>query len=375
MKIQKIEKRAFVMALMLLVLVAPVAFAQSGAYDWAQAGVPLHASYPGVIRAYVAVNSPRLMKINCLRIDMHEATLRLLTTGRKTNWVDGSSETMTKRTRDFVSESQSGNRKVVAAINASPWNLTNAGASVAANLTGLAVSRGTLVSSWQANYPSFVVMSNGVPAIIKPSSAPGAMKSAVTGFSQVLSNGAVLGNTSTLHPRTVIGVSEDARYVFFMTVDGRATMWSQGATENEVGAWLKHFGAYNGINMDGGGSTTMAWWNPASGGSAQLLNVPRANVISTGNPPTAEERYNGNNIGVFYVAQPVMQSLELGSNFTATLRWSSKPDYTYTLWRTTNLATGFTVRQTGIPGGSSVGTYTDAMGVAAAMFWKVELEE
>jgi len=54
--------------------------------------------------------------------------------------------------------------------------------------------------------------------------------------------------------------------------------------------------------MDGGGSTTMAWLDPSSG-TAQLLNVPR-NSDGFGSPPSAQERYIGNNIGVTYVARP-----------------------------------------------------------------------
>ena len=66
-----------------------------------------------------------------------------------------------------------------------------------------------------------------------------------------------------------------------MTIDGRQ-LASDGATTSEVGAWLKHFGAHTGINMDGGGSTTMAWWNPDGSGTnkSELLNFPVARRVA-----------------------------------------------------------------------------------------------
>ncbi len=85
-----------------------------------------------------------------------------------------------------------------------------------------------------------------------------------------------------------------------MTIDGRQ-LASDGATTSEVGAWLKHFGAHTGINMDGGGSTTMAWWNPDRSGTnkSELLNFPVGTACCF-----PLERTVGSNIGVYYVPEP-----------------------------------------------------------------------
>jgi len=44
-------------------------------------------------------------------------------------------------------------------------------------------------------------------------------------------------------------------------IDGRQKNWSLGATGSETGSFLLEAGASDVINMDGGGSTTMCYWN------------------------------------------------------------------------------------------------------------------
>ena len=68
------------------------AFGQTGSYDWGAASQL--GSHAGIQRAYVAVSSPRNMKINCLRIDTRTPGLRFYTTPQS-----GSMETMTQTSR------------------------------------------------------------------------------------------------------------------------------------------------------------------------------------------------------------------------------------------------------------------------------------
>ncbi len=57
------------------------------------------------------------------------------------------------------------------------------------------------------------------------------------------------------HPRTAFGVTRDGR-VLLVTVDGREE-WSAGVSLRELAGLLLKYGAVNGINLDGGGSTSM----------------------------------------------------------------------------------------------------------------------
>lgn len=62
-----------------------------------------------------------------------------------------------------------------------------------------------------------------------------------------------------LHPRTGIGISADRKKVYMMVVDGRGA--SVGVTTHQLGDLLAYAGAAEGLNFDGGGSST-CWTLP-----------------------------------------------------------------------------------------------------------------
>ncbi len=86
------------------------------------------------------------------------------------------------------------------------------------------------------------------------------IKMAVSGGAVLVENGEVpnkfTSNISGLNPRTAIGISEDEKIVYLITVDGRQSS-SIGMTQEELANFLIEKGVYNALNLDGGGSTTM----------------------------------------------------------------------------------------------------------------------
>ncbi len=75
--------------------------------------------------------------------------------------------------------------------------------------------------------------------------------------------------------RTVAGLSKNRRVLTLFTVDARGG--SEGMRLGEIAEVLKRdYGVWDAINLDGGGSTTMAWENPATG-RAELLNTSSDN--------------------------------------------------------------------------------------------------
>ncbi|HQZ37660.1 MAG TPA: phosphodiester glycosidase family protein [Vicinamibacterales bacterium] len=71
--------------------------------------------------------------------------------------------------------------------------------------------------------------------------------------------------------RTVAGVSRNRRVLTLFTVDARGG--SEGMRLAEIADLLvREYGVWDAINLDGGGSTSMAWENPSTG-QAELINT------------------------------------------------------------------------------------------------------
>jgi hypothetical protein len=58
------------------------------------------------------------------------------------------------------------------------------------------------------------------------------------------------------NPRTLVGVRPDGT-LLLVTVDGRAPGWSVGMTLGEAARLMRSLGAWDALNLDGGGSSTM----------------------------------------------------------------------------------------------------------------------
>lgn len=88
---------------------------------------------------------------------------------------------------------------------------------------------------------------------------PSNIRYAVSGNALVLKAGQIVSTdvAGTRHPRTVVGLSEDRKTLWLVVVDGRQEGHSRGASMLELGELLKKLGAYDALNVDGGGSTAM----------------------------------------------------------------------------------------------------------------------
>ena len=79
----------------------------------------------------------------------------------------------------------------------------------------------------------------------------------ISGFPKNMQEGTVIDFTDTSrHPRTGIGVSSDGTKIILMVVDGRSSS-SVGVTFSELGDIMQFAGAYEALNLDGGGSSTL----------------------------------------------------------------------------------------------------------------------
>lgn len=101
------------------------------------------------------------------------------------------------------------------------------------------------------------------------------IKFAIGGGSIILKDGELsLTNINSKgnEPRTGIGINKDNTELILVTIDGRDSSF-KGVSQEMFGAILRELGAYNAINLDGGGSTTMAI-KPADENKAKVVNKP-----------------------------------------------------------------------------------------------------
>ncbi|NMA44021.1 MAG: phosphodiester glycosidase family protein [Oligosphaeraceae bacterium] len=259
----------FLLPFLLFFSSAFLLFAESvQSYDWSKATE----LYPGILHAKVALEEPRLLKLNVVRIDLERPEIRFCCTPADPDWgkpmpdaPDHIIRTRRQTTVAFMQHARLPKDKgglglnMVMAVNATPWSPWRKpfNHKYSDNM-GLVISNGKLVSAVNKR-PSFVIYKNGEFAMqqLNEDSDLSSIELALTGFSFVLQDGVPRGDKA-LHPRTAYGLSKDKKYLFLLTVDGRQKNWSLGATTLELGEWLRQFGAWEGLNMDGGGSTSLA---------------------------------------------------------------------------------------------------------------------
>ena len=115
------------------------------------------------------------------------------------------------------------------------------------------------------------------------------MNFAIGGNVRLVESGNVNANLddSTTAPRTAVGFSEDGQTMTLVVVDGRQAD-SRGMTLHEMGELMKEYGAYQALNIDGGGSSTMV---------ARMPGKEDAEVVN--HPSDGLERSVPNGIGIF----------------------------------------------------------------------------
>jgi len=255
----------------------------------------------------VTITDNTLQVANCLKIDLSDPDVRLFTTPRAPGWIAESRETLSLSVSNFIR-----NYKVQVAADANfyaPSDPTAEG--ISCEVHGFLVCTGQVVSpvDSQNRYASLLFTSNNVPSFNLNNRPPGGstanIYTAITGFYPLLTNGMNLWALypsdmnaqypdSTIHstqPRTAFGLSQDKRYLFIMTIDGRQGGYSDGALDPETAMWLLQFGVWDAINMDGGGSTVLY----SSDCAGEPLGLNHSSLLAARNA----ERLIGCHFGVY----------------------------------------------------------------------------
>ena len=141
------------------------------------------------------------------------------------------------------------------AVNASYCDPTSTGqAATNVDVWGLAICDGVVVSPGYttrgAQYNCQMrFTADKVPSIELNMDTPTGIHTAVTGNAYHLVDGYPMGATTGATQRTSFGLSQDNRYLYMACITS--------ATIYNASLWMLDLGAWNAINMDGGGSTCM----------------------------------------------------------------------------------------------------------------------
>ena len=223
----------------------------------------------GIVYTRLDRSIPRLLKMAAVKVDLTNPKLRFKMTSRDKDWgkpMPGFEDKFVIRTRRqtckmFMEEHIKKGYNMVLTVNGTPfgpwqppWNHPYADGQ------GLLVDNGILVAPPRHQRPGFIVRKDGTFALqgFKNTDDLSNIKHAISGFSTVLANGKIVDKSRKgLAPRTGFGMSADCKTLYILVADGRQPNYSLGISTREVAEFLRYLGASDGLNMDGGGSTTL----------------------------------------------------------------------------------------------------------------------
>lgn len=246
----------------------------------------------GVESTSATLTLPRPIRLHAMRIDLTAEGVSVCTNDGNG---DTPEETNGLRTSSFLKA-----KGCQVAVNGATFWPVHSEEGLPQNIMGLVVSQRELVSPVDAEpaRPALVFRQQGLVSLESPPIDLDGIQTAVGVYWVVLRKGTIVREGASFspswdspHPRTAAGIADDGRTLLLLVVDGRQPGYSEGVTSDELGELLRSLGAVEGINFDGGGTSTMAIANPT--GTAQLINRP----INGGKP--GKERIGASHLGIY----------------------------------------------------------------------------
>ena len=248
--------------------------------------------FQGIQYQRQVLQSPRRMVVHIVTVDLRQRGLSFLVTpGDPKAELPLKARTTSKFLHEF---------SLQLAINGdgfTPWRSNSpldyyphAGDPVSPN--GLAASKGVVYAQNSGNHPVLYITRTNKADFNSPA---GKIFNAISGDPMLVERGKPTGEAlaggDRAEPRTAVGLDRRKRRLVIVLVDGRQPGYSEGATLAELAEMLIKYGAYTGMNLDGGGSSTLAI--QGRDGKPTLLNSPIDLQIA------GRERNVGNHLGIF----------------------------------------------------------------------------
>jgi exopolysaccharide biosynthesis protein len=239
--------------------------------------------FQGITYERIVQQEPRPMVIHIVRIDLKAGGIKPLVTPGDPN---AERPLQARTTSEFLSD-----YNLQLAINGdafTPWRdlgplgyYPHDGDSVTPN--GFAASRGTIYSQDSDEQPTLYLYQGRKASM---NSLVGKIYNAVSGYQLLVWNGEPVDGLDSreAEPRTAVGLDRAGRRLIIIVVDGRQSGYSEGATLAEMAQLLLDHRAFRGMNMDGGGSSTLV---VERNGEPEVLNSPVHQGIPGNERPVA----------------------------------------------------------------------------------------
>ena len=247
-------------------------------------------------------NTPRPIAIHMVEIDFTaEGVEALVTPGNPPDALEPDNmEVNARTTTEFLEEFG-----VQVAVNANffypfrentPWDYYPHSGD-RANAVGLGMSGGQIYSPGQEEWPALCFGGDGRARIEGGGTCPEGTLHGVAGNRAIVENGqpanlpAKGSKDYTLYGRMAVGIDASGEKLWIVAVDDKQPGYSEGMRLAELADIFVELGANAAVNLDGGGSVTLAIDD--GNGNAEILNAPIHVKIPM------EERPVANHIGFY----------------------------------------------------------------------------
>ena len=124
---------------------------------------------------------------------------------------------------------------------------------------GLYINDYSVLSNAHSDFAHLIFSANKEPLIQQSFDTSSDVMCGIAGFNQVLKDGKIVitGKSKKIDSRTLIGINKTKDILFLLCVDGERKKISEGATLIKATKIMKEIGAYEAIELDGGGSSTL----------------------------------------------------------------------------------------------------------------------
>jgi hypothetical protein len=169
-----------------------------------------------------------------------------------------------------------------------------------ARVVGCAMSDGEMWADAPA-VASLIVDAKGRVRIGRFDRVPEDARQIVSGSDLLVVDGRKTASGSSRAPRTAAGMDREGRTLILLVIDGRRDSYSAGESLSELAGEMIHLGCSDAVNLDGGGSSTLALRDP----STRMVRI--ANRPSDGHDlliPLSLERPVADVLGITCATQP-----------------------------------------------------------------------